>query len=247
MSTGPRTRNIGDLGVLAVPCLHLEAVDESRPEVADHVGVGRRGEVGCRAPGSRAARRDRRGSRPGRSRRGRSRPSPASAIERSCHCVRRHRSRVGPVGGGPLIHGHARSAPVEKCCSATRRKPSRHPTRHGPVIALRLVWSATDPCDAPGISSTTTFGVDAEELAEVGGALLHAHRLVASSSSRSWRARPATSSSGSSCAADVVVVDGAVGHGVPAGPHGFARPRSRRGATPAARSDRCRRRPCGRW
>ena len=46
MSTGPRTGELRDLGMVAVPRLDLEAVDQASPEVADHVGVGRGAEVG---------------------------------------------------------------------------------------------------------------------------------------------------------------------------------------------------------
>jgi hypothetical protein len=42
----PLQRQLRDLGMLAIPRLDLEAVDEAPPEVADDVGVGRRAQIG---------------------------------------------------------------------------------------------------------------------------------------------------------------------------------------------------------
>ena len=46
MSTGPRTGSSVDLGMVAVPRLDLESVDEPLPEEPDHGGVGRRAQIG---------------------------------------------------------------------------------------------------------------------------------------------------------------------------------------------------------
>ena len=67
------------------------------------------------------------------------------------------------------------------------------------MIEQRLVWSPTEPHDAPGISFTTTFAVDPEQLPEERRVLLHAHGLVAAQFTI-VAGTLAASSRGSSCA-----------------------------------------------
>ena len=109
MSTGPQHRELLDLGMVGVPGLDLEPVHESSPEVVDHAGVGRRTRGRRRARSSRAARRDPRGSRRDRSRRG---PSPRSRRRAalaarvadahvSCSGPGRGRSARPPAGSRP--------------------------------------------------------------------------------------------------------------------------------------------------
>ena len=84
------------------------------------------------------------------------------------------------------------------------------------MIELRLVWSPTEPSDAPGTGLDHHLRLDAEQLAEVRRPLLHAHRFVAAPV-HDRRRHGRRCEERLELGVDVVVVDRAVGDRVPAG------------------------------
>ncbi len=202
MSTGPRHGQLGDLRMVAVPRLDLQPVHQPPAEVTDHRGV-----------------RDR--AQPGVARQALEQhleaitevPRPEVAQARDVRGLGQESVARGvPAGHRTTVRiellGDAAEpvAPADPTGTGERRPPGRVADR-APGRAGDLLHDHVD--------------VDAEELAEVGAVLLHAHGFVSAPVDDGSRHTGGVEQ-WLELRADVVVVDGAVGHRIPACPDRLA-------------------------
>ena len=182
MSTGPGTASASISGCAAYHASTSRRLVRRRRRSPSTAASAVRAAGRRRARGCRAARRGPHGNLPGRSPTARRRPltSASSASPRGIAAV----STVAPgCVGRRHRDGRGRSA------RPSGGIPSRQPTRHGPVIAVRLVMSPTEPTRRAGDRRHVHGRLDAEQLAEVGATTAGRSPARRRTSSRSWPAR----------------------------------------------------------